>query len=92
MSEAFADLLHRFAMDGHSPQIVEANLANALATHEDPLSILAYLASLGIPVRSVNDLLQINALDDEEELSAHRVREGVAISIASEDSWVLFRP
>lgn len=90
--ETFAALLRRYDLDSHSPEIMDASLAIALATRDDPLSVLAYLASLGLAVRSVSDLLQVNALDDEEELSAHPVREGVAISIASEGSWVLFRP
>jgi hypothetical protein len=90
--ETFAALLRRYDLDTRSARIVDASLATVLATGDDPLCVVAYLATLGISVRNVSDLLQVNALDDEEELGAHPVREGVAISIASEGSWVLFRP
>jgi hypothetical protein len=32
----------------------------------------------------------INALDDEEELGAWIVAEGVAVSVASDGTWLLF--
>jgi hypothetical protein len=55
--------------------------------------ILAYLAGLGHPVRRLSDLVRtLDALPDEEELSAHRVREGVLVSHASDGWFILFRP
>jgi len=92
MSGTFADLLKRYAERADGSVIVETSLDSALATGADPLNLIAYLGSLDIQVRSLSDLLQVNALNDEEELSAHAVSEGVAVSIASDGSWVLFRP
>ena len=57
----------------------------------DPLGIITYLAGLGIVVREIEDLLLVNQLEDEEELSAYCVAEGVAVATASQGEWVLFR-
>jgi hypothetical protein len=59
----------------------------------DPGNILRYLASLGIFPQSLNDLYHaIQSLDDEDELAAWRVREGVVVSVASQGEWHVFTP
>jgi hypothetical protein len=55
--------------------------------------VLRYLASLGLMPRSLNELYHaIQSLEDEEELSAWRVREGVVVSVASQGEWHVFTP
>lgn len=54
--------------------------------------VIAYLTGLGIEVRQVDDLLRINDDPDEEELHAWRCREGIAVSVASDGTWLLFTP
>lgn len=58
----------------------------------DPLNVIAYLAGLGIPVRTLDDILAINGDPTEEELHAWRVTEGVAVSVASDGLWLLYEP
>ena len=93
-AEPLSRLLLRFgvAKPLHGEEIVSVSLALALATGNDPLRLLDYLAGIGIVVSTLEDLLRINDVADEEELSAHRVAEGIALSVASEGEWVLFRP
>jgi hypothetical protein len=40
----------------------------------------------------LSDLLAINDDPSEEELHAYPVREGIAVSVASEDAWQIFTP
>lgn len=92
-AEPLSRLLQRFGV-AESPQgedVVSVSLGLALATGSDPLRILDYLAGIGIVVSTLEDLLRVNDVADEEELSAHRVTEGIAISVASQGEWVLFR-
>jgi len=92
-TETLAALLRRCCIDQDEPRDVpRISLAEALRTGTDPLRILAYLAGLGLEVRSLDDLLLINGDDTEEELHAFRVAEGVAITIASDGLWILFVP
>lgn len=93
-AEPFSRLLTRFgAADTlESVEVVSVSLAVALATANDPLDILGYLASIGIAVSRLEDIMRINGVADEEELSAHRVAEGVAVTVASQGEWVLFQP
>ena len=71
--------------------VVHLAFADVMQGAADPLGIITYLAGLGIVVREIEDLLLVNQLEDEEELSAHRVAEGVAVATASQGEWVLFR-
>lgn len=89
--ESFTDLVRRYAPakidDSH---VRRMSLRTALNGGEDPLGLLQYLASLGLVIRALPDLLAINDLEDEEELSAFKVQEGIAVSAASDGVWVLF--
>jgi hypothetical protein len=68
-------------------------LSTVLDRADDPLSIIAYLNGLGITVATLAELHDaINGLQDEEDLAAHRCQEGVAVVIASDNTWVLFQP
>lgn len=91
--ETFAELVSQYAhqADDLGP-VVRISLHNALESGEDPLGILQYLTAQGLRVRILSDLLRINVVDDEEELSAFEVQEGVAISTASDGVWILFCP
>lgn len=89
--ESFIDLVRRYAPattdDSH---VRRTSLRTALDGGEDPLQRLQYLAGLGLVIRTLPDLLAINDLENEEELSAFKVQEGVAVSAASDGVWVLF--
>ncbi|WP_298325786.1 hypothetical protein [Asticcacaulis sp.] len=91
--EAFCDLARRL-YGGHHPALVPetVSLRRALTQEDDPLHIIAYLRSVGITVTSLPDLLAINDDPAEEELHAYPVREGIAVSVASEDAWQIFTP
>lgn len=53
--------------------------------------VLDYLAGLGLSVMTLDDLVEaICGLEDEEELSAFRCQEGVAVANASDGWWLLF--
>lgn len=55
--------------------------------------VLRYLASLGLMPRSLNELYHaIQSLEDEDELAAWRVREGVLVAVASQGEWHVFTP
>jgi hypothetical protein len=71
------------------PQI---RLADALRNGDDPLHVVPYFVSLGLPLQSLDDLLRINDDPDEEELHSFRVAEGIAVTMASDNLWVLFLP
>lgn len=92
---AFADLRRRFAPleegDDESALVMITSLEAALTEGHDPMRVLSYLHGLGVAVATLDDLHDgINHLPDEEELAAFRCREGVAISHASDNLWVLF--
>jgi hypothetical protein len=91
--ETLADLLRRHSdPDTEPPAVPRVSLAEAAAGGGDPLDVLAYLAGLGITVRTLDDLLAINSDPDEEEVHSFRVAEGVAVAIASQGEWLLFTP
>lgn len=89
--QPFADLLALYTSDPETPPLAEiVSLPQALVAGDDPWRIISYLSGLGIFVRTLDDLLRINEDDSEEELHAWHCREGVAISVASDNAWVLF--
>lgn len=88
--EPFAALLQRYGEADISAAVTRIHFATALAAGDDPGHVLPYLRRLGFEIAHLNDLLAINADPAEEELAAHPVTEGVAISIASEGTWLLF--
>lgn len=91
--ETLAALLRRYSdEDDDPPDVPRVSLAEALRQGDDPLHIIPYFATLGLAVRSLDDLLQINDDETEEELHCFRVAEGVAVSMASDNLWLLFEP
>jgi hypothetical protein len=91
--ETLEALLRRFCENFDEPRDVpRVSLTDAILRGDDPLHLLPYLAGLGMPVASLDDLLAINADDTEEEISAFRVAEGVAVTVASDGIWALFTP
>jgi hypothetical protein len=91
--ESFDALVRRFADDPEDPgEIARVDFAEAVRLGRDPLDVIAYLARLGRPVTTLDQLVDaINADEGEEELHAHRVAEGVAVSVASSGAWILFQ-
>ena len=57
---------------------------------EDPLSIVRYFGTLGIAVREPADLFRLNDDPNEEEVNAFWIPQGVAVSIESDDLWLIF--
>jgi len=90
----FAVLAARFgAAAGTPPAPTFTSLSAAIASGRDPGKILAYLDSVGFQPQTLDQLIQaINGLDDEEELHAWTVTEGVAVSVASDGAWHVFTP
>jgi hypothetical protein len=86
----FAELRRRYQLLGASPARTVA-LSSALQAGDDPLHILSYIGALGVCTETLQQLHSgINGLEDEEELFAFRCQEGIAVSIASDDEWILF--
>lgn len=85
----FAALASRFAEPGEAVQVDRAAFTSA-GECAAAANILRYVAELGSPVRSLDDLPDAIAALEDEELSAFNCREGVAVSHASQNSWVLF--
>lgn len=83
-------LLARYSEIEKLPDVQRIKFADAVRTGEDPLHVIKYLATLGIQVREPDDLLRLNDDDNEEELVCFKIPEGVAATINSDDSWLVF--
>ena len=91
--EPLRALLQRYAGENDEPRDVpRVRFDEAVKRGDDPHHILPYLASLGIAVETLEDLLLINREATEEEISAFRVAEGIAGVITSDGLWQLFEP
>jgi hypothetical protein len=91
--EPLSALLRRYAGDNDEPRdVLRVRFDEAVKRGDDPLHILPYLSSLGIVVETLEDLLLINREVTEEDISAFRVAEGIAVVIASDGIWALFEP
>lgn len=91
--ETLGALLRRFADDHGDPaEVPSVSLSDAIQQGDDPLHLLPYLASLGMQVATLDDLLAINDDEAEEEVRTFRVAEGIAVTIASDGAWALFTP
>ena len=88
----FAVLAARYCDPDDEPDVTTIDFDTARVTGNDPGRILAYLTSLGLPPPQTLVELHdtINAIPDEEELHAWMVVEGVAVSIASDNTWFVF--
>lgn len=86
----FAELRRRYqALPSASARTIA--LSSALQAGDDPLHVLSYIGSLGVRAQTLQQLHSgINGLTGEEELSAFKCQEGVAVSVASNDEWILF--
>ena len=91
-AQTLADLLARFGDDTNVDAIPHVSLSAALAGGDDPWRVLAYLAGHGLVIAALPDLLAINADPDEDELGAHAIAEGIALSRASDGLWLVFVP
>ena len=83
-------LLTRYSEIEKLPDVQRIKFTDAVRTGDDPLHVIRYLATLGIEVREPADLLRLNDDDNEEELVCFRIPEGVAATINSDDSWLVF--
>lgn len=89
-TETLEALLTRYSSIEKLPDVQRIKFDEAVRTGEDPLSIVKYFATLGIAVREPADLLRLNDDPDEEEINAFWVPEGVAVSVESDDLWLVF--
>ncbi|AVM72541.1 hypothetical protein [Magnetospirillum gryphiswaldense] len=89
---SFAVLAARYLGETDQPDVTLIDFAAVLSGGPDPSRILPYLTGLGLPWPETLTALHdtINALEDEEELHAWMVAEGVAVSVASDGIWFLF--
>ena len=88
-----AELIRRWVPPDEAGDLnrLEVSFRRAVEDGDDPMHILSYLAGLGCRVGSLNQLQDaIVGLVDEEELSCFLVREGLAVTHASDGWWILF--
>ena len=83
-------LLARYSTPERLGEVQRVRFADAVRTGEDPLAIIKYFSTLGIAVKAPADLFALNDDPNEEEVNAFWVPEGVAVSIASDDAWLVF--
>ena len=88
--ETLEALLQRHSDIERLPEVQRVKFADAVRTGEDPLNVIRYLATLGIAVQTPADLFRFNNDDNEEELVCFWIPEGVAATINSDDSWLVF--
>ncbi|EKM99387.1 MULTISPECIES: hypothetical protein [unclassified Acidocella] len=84
------ELLRRYSSIEKLPEVRRIKFDEAVRTGEDPLSIVRYFATLGIAVREPADLFRLNDDPNEEEINAFKIPEGVAVSVESDDLWLVF--
>jgi hypothetical protein len=84
------ELLTRYSSIEKLPDVQRIKFAEAVRTGEDPLSIVKYFATLGIAVHEPSDLFRLNNDPNEEEINAFKIPEGVAVSVESDDLWLVF--
>jgi hypothetical protein len=84
------ELLRRYSSIEKLPDVQRIKFDEAVRTGEDPLKIIAYFATLGIAVREPADLFLLNDDPDEEEINAFWIPQGVAVSVESDDLWLVF--
>ncbi|MGE4480840.1 hypothetical protein [Acidocella sp.] len=89
-TETLEALLLRFSSIEKLPDVQRIKFDEAVRTGEDPLKIIAYFATLGIAVREPADLFRLNDDPNEEEINAFWIPEGVAVSVESDDLWLVF--
>lgn len=83
-------LLRRYSHIERLPEVQRVSFAEAVRTRNDPLNVIKYLSTLGIEVHEPADLFRLNDDPHEEELVCFRIIEGVAATINSDDSWIVF--
>lgn len=89
-TETLEALLRRYSDIDKLSEVQRVSFADAVRTGQDPLHIVKYLATLGIEVKTPADLFRLNGDDNEEELVCFWIPEGVAATINSDDSWLVF--
>lgn len=86
--EPFEVVARRYCVDPDDAPDVTTISMQAFLNGDDPKHVFSYLSSLGLHIRSAQDVLLVNELQDEEELSAELCADGVLIGHAS-DGWFL---
>ena len=84
------ELLRRYSSIEKLSDVQRIKFDEAVRTGEDPLRVLAYFATLGIAVREPADLFRLNDDPNEEEINAFWIPEGVAVSVESDNLWLVF--
>ena len=90
--EPLAALLARLGRPASPASIPRVSLSAALAAGDDSWRVLSYLSGCGHAIASLDDLLAVNDDPEEDEIGAHAVEEGVALSRASDGFWLVFTP
>ncbi len=88
--QTLEELLARYSSIEKLPDVQRIKFDEAVRTGEDPLRVIAYFKTLGIEVREPADLFRLNDDPDEEEVNAFKIPEGVAVSVESDDLWLVF--
>ncbi len=88
--ETLEALLARYSIPERLGEVPRMRFDDAVRTGEDPLKIIAYFGTLGIKVREPADLFRLNDDPNEEEINAFWIPQGVAVSVESDDLWLVF--
>ena len=89
-TQTLEELLRRYSSIEKLPDVQRIKFDEAVRTGQDPLRVIAYFGTLGITVREPADLFRLNDDPDEEEVNAFWIPQGVAVSVESDDLWLVF--
>ncbi|MDR3505127.1 MAG: hypothetical protein P4L52_02680 [Acidocella sp.] len=89
-TQTLEELLLRYSSIEKLPEVQRIKFDDAVRTGADPLSIVKYFNTLGIEVREPADLFRLNDDPNEEEINAFKIPQGVAVSVESDDLWLVF--
>ena len=91
---SFEELRRRYSFsddDDEPPTVVP--FATVATARSDPGRILEYLHQLGCSVGSLGELHSTICALDDEELGSFIVEDGsIAVTVASDGTWFLFKP
>lgn len=89
-TQTLEELLRRYSSIEKLPDVQRIKFDDAVRTGQDPLSVVKYFSTLGIAVREPADLFRLNDDSNEEEVNAFKIPEGIAVSVESDDLWLVF--
>jgi hypothetical protein len=87
--ESYQTVVARYCEPDDRAVTTKVSMGHCLRTGADPRRLFQYIESIaGFRVSKLDDLMWLNRLPEEEELTCTRCREGLLISHAR-DGWFL---